>query len=847
MKTTLLRMLALCLAVLLSLSMLGVLASCKDEEQPPVDDGKEPAEGGETDDPAAPTPGEELTLSDEALYDKIAGSWVGQMIGVTWSASTEFRFNSVIIPENEVPAWVPSMVNDAFGQDDLYVEVPFIDALKEQGVDATVEEIAPYFRDSKFGLAHANYQGRLNLQLGIEPALAGHYKYNYHADDIDWQIEADFLGNIFPGNPSLAAQRAFEIGHLMNYGDGVYGGVFVSAMHAAAFVTDNLRAVIDVGIQSIPAGTEFRAVCDQVMACYEAGMSWEECWQDIEKDWATDDKCPEFQGAHNIDAKINAAYILIGLLWGEGDFADTIVISMRCGQDSDCNPSSAAAILGTMYGLSGLPDAYTSAVDYTGAKFAYTEYTLQDCIDINVALAKEALTASGATLTDNGFWVLIAEQGATPVPFEQWPDDELTVYMNLSPRSTGELQIKTACVPPAGYEASEVTYSFDMGDGTVLDAQVSSYQYLKPGIYTVKCTARVDDYTATVEQTVDMSDIRGDRGFKVTGISSEMAPQGGGSRNISVICDGEIPSIAGAQLTQQYDTFSSSMLPMDFFGLGFDHTVTVTEVIFTEGAHFENGGWFAKTPEIEVLIGNTWQRVEATCSPLYIEVDAIEPQGDPYQTFTFALAEETACRAVRVIGPAGGSSRFVSCAEIDVNFSDVENPTYEELDLSDPVGSAIIIVSEANPSGAGNKNIELIRDGKSAAVGSGGNHETEQYDTFVGAPNDHEDYYGYIFRGEVDVVSVTFTEGCHFDNGGWFKDDTLRLQLLINGAWEDVDAKVAPAYPDGDNQSSFGSNYQSYRFELLDVTACSGIRVIGMAGGSAHFTSISELAVVTAD
>ena len=824
------------LAVLLCLAMTaGLMIACAGD-QPEMPDNPD------TPDDIPPVTGTTVTLTDEQLYDKIAGSWVGQMIGVTWAASTEFRFNSVIIPENQVPVWQPAMVNDAFGQDDLYVEVPFIDAMKDHGPSATIEQIAPYFRDSKFGLAHANYQGRINLQLGIDPALAGHYKYNYHADDIDWQIEADFLGNIFPGMVSYSAERAFEIGHLMNYGDGVYGGVFVSAMHAMAMVSSDLDEVINAGITAIPEGTEFRKVCEQVMQCYEQGKTWEQCWQEIEQDWARDDKCPEFQGEHNIDAKINAAYILIGMLWGKGDLADTIVISMRCGQDSDCNPSSAAAILGTMYGLEGLPEEYKSATDYDGAKFSYTDYTLDDCIMLNVDLAKRALQESGATYAD-GTWTLVKEEGVTPVPFEQWPDDELTVYMTLSPRSTGEMQIKTACVPPAGYTATEVAYSFDMGDGTKLDAQITSYKYLEPGVYTIKCTAKVGDYVSTVEQTVDMSDVKGSRGFKVTGICSEMAPQGGGSRDIGVICDGEIPSVAGAQLTQQYDTYSSSTLPKDFFGLGFDHTVTVTEVLFTEGAHFENGGWFTKTPEVEVLIGDTWQKVESRCSPLYIEVDGVGAQGDPYQTFTFTLEEAVACRAVRIVAPAGGSSKFASCAEIDINFSDVENPTYDDVDLSDPVGGAIIIVSEANPSGAGNKNIELIRDGKSAAVGSGGNHATEQYDTFVGSPVDHEEYYGYIFRGEVKVASVTFTEGCHFDNGGWFKDGTLRLELLIDGDWVEAECSVSPKYPTGDYQGAFGSNYQSYTFTLELPELCSGVRVIGMAGGGAHFTSISELAV----
>lgn len=58
----------------------------------------------------------------------------------------------------------------------------------------------------------------------------------------------------------------------------------------------------------------------------------------------------------NIDAVINSAYILIGLLYGEGDFYKTLDISTRCGQDSDCNPASAGGILGTILGYSRIPD-----------------------------------------------------------------------------------------------------------------------------------------------------------------------------------------------------------------------------------------------------------------------------------------------------------------------------------------------------------------------------------------------------------------------------------------------------------------------------------------------------------
>ncbi|MBE6667662.1 MAG: hypothetical protein E7607_05090 [Ruminococcaceae bacterium] len=806
------------------------------ETQPNVDNDKDTGTDFDWD-----VPHTKIELSNENLEDKIAGSWVGQMVGVSWAASTEFKYKGTIIPENEVPVWTSEMVNNAFSQDDLYVEVPFMDAMKDHGIDATVDEIAPYFRDSDFALWHANYFGRLNLQMGIEPSMAGHYLNSYCADDIDWQIESDFLGNIYPGMMSMAGKRAFEIGHLINYGDGVYGGVFVSVMHSAAFVTDDLDAVIDAGIGAIPEGTKFRKVMDQVVKCYEKGMTWEECWSEIESAWGTDDKCPDCSG--NIDAKLNAAYILIGLLWGEGDFEDSMVISMRCGQDSDCNPSSVAAVLGALYGLSGLPEKYVRGVNYSQKKFSYTDYTLQDCIDVNTELAREALTASGAVCNE-GVWTVIAETEDVPVPFEQWPDDILTVYMDIVKNNNGVINITTKAVAPKGESASDIEYSFDMGDGVKVPSNVSSYKYLNAGVYTITCTAKLGEYTAKTSKTVDLSDLLGDRGFKITPTCSETSPWGAGSKDISVITDGYVPTSRNESAKIQYDTYKNGAMTDGWFALNFDHTVTVSKVLFTEGVNYHDGGWFKSTPTIEVLIDGVWKKVDTECSPKYVETNTLEAQGDPYETFVFTLKEEIACRGIRITGEAGGNKTYISCAELNVEVTHVENPTYEEIKTNSPTENAIILVSISNPSGEGNKNISVIADGVVPNVGN--TDSMLQYDTYRGNNEPHEDYYGYIFREEWTVSEVVFTEGKHFHDGGWFKSGTLRLQLFIRGEWIDAEFTLTPDYPNGNAISNFGQSCESYTFKLTTPAKCSGIRIIGEAGGVHYFTSISELAVKTA-
>ncbi|MBO7400576.1 MAG: hypothetical protein J6U75_05140, partial [Clostridia bacterium] len=54
-------------------------------------------------------------------------------------------------------------------------------------------------------------------------------------------------------------------------------------------------------------------------------------------------------------------------------------------------------------------------------------------------------------------------------------------------------------------------------------------------------------------------------------------------------------------------------------------------------------------------------------------------------------------------------------------------------------------------------------------------------------------------------------------------------------------------YPVGNTQGAFGADYESYRFVFDSPVECSGVRIIGSAGGTMHFISVSELSVEVAE
>ena len=336
---------------------------------------------------------------------KMQAGWIGQMAGVGWGAPTEFKWTSEIIPEDKVPEWVPEMVNQ-FKQDDIYVEMTFLRTLEVYGLDASIRQAGIDFANSGYQLWHANFFGRWNLRNGIAPPDSGHPKFNSHADDIDYQIEADFAGLISPGMPNSGIQLGETFGRLMNYGDGLYGGQFVAGMYAEAFFEKDMEKVVRAGLACVPEGSQFHECITDVLNWYKADPDdWQATWQLIEDKYQ---KNPAYRRGSctkerkgrkgfDIDAKINAAYIVMGMLYGKGDPDQTMIISMRCGQDSDCNPSNAGGVLFTSMGLSALPERFVSELDEEG-KFSHTPYDYPKLVEVCNQLTRQIVIQQGGRI-----------------------------------------------------------------------------------------------------------------------------------------------------------------------------------------------------------------------------------------------------------------------------------------------------------------------------------------------------------------------------------------------------------------------------------------------------------------
>lgn len=346
------------------------------------------------------------TITKEELRDKIAGGWAGKMIGVARGHEMEYKAVGKIY-EGEIP-WTPDMVKESLQEDDIYGQVSLMMIMEKYGLNVSCTKLAEGLANAEFSLCHANLQCRKNYLDGIMPPLSGTPKYNMHADDIDFQIDSDFLGFISPGMPQASALMCNRIGRMMSYGDGLYGGIFISSMHALAFFNDNPIQLVSDALKTIPSKSTYAQCIYDVINQYKLHPTdWQQTWQFIQHKWGNTDICVPFHD-FDIDAKINGAFIAIGLLYGEGDFDKTMKVTIGCGQDTDCNSSNVTAILGVMKGYSNIPDRFKSCIpSIANETFSHTTYSFNKTVAQTLLFLNENVKANGGKIDGDKYLIKI--------------------------------------------------------------------------------------------------------------------------------------------------------------------------------------------------------------------------------------------------------------------------------------------------------------------------------------------------------------------------------------------------------------------------------------------------------
>ena len=117
--------------------------------------------------------------------------------------------------------------------------------------------------------------------------------------------------------------------------------------------------ILEAGRRAVPEGSLFRETIEDVHACYDKGLTWQEAWQYIEDKWGIPITVSTARISPSTSTPSSTPLMCsLGLLYGGGDFEQSMKIAMMCGQDSDCNPSTVGGILGNWMGYEAIPDKW---------------------------------------------------------------------------------------------------------------------------------------------------------------------------------------------------------------------------------------------------------------------------------------------------------------------------------------------------------------------------------------------------------------------------------------------------------------------------------------------------------
>ena len=325
-----------------------------------------------------------MILNRKEYLDKVLGCWMGKNIGGTLGAPMEWRRQV-----NNVSFYTQDLGGEPLPNDDLDIQLIWLLALEQRGVEIDSKTLGEFW--CLFVSPHWLEYGtaKINLRRGILPPLSGRL-HNDFKDSCGAFIRAEIWACIAPGCPRTAVRYAYEDA-IIDHGDGegTYAEMLIAAMESAAFVEKDIYALIDIGLSYIPQDCAVAAATNLAIECYKSGKTWLQArdlmlerhrgssflnfpghtsQEDHKKGFGT--------GKLGYDVPSNIGILIIGLLYGEGDFDKSICTAVNCGEDTDCTAATVGSIFGIMHGYSAIPEKWITPI---GRKIKTAFVNIGDC------------------------------------------------------------------------------------------------------------------------------------------------------------------------------------------------------------------------------------------------------------------------------------------------------------------------------------------------------------------------------------------------------------------------------------------------------------------------------------
>lgn len=206
---------------------------------------------------------------------------------------------------------------------------------------------------------------------GLAPPETSDPANNPEYEMIDAQLTTEIFGLFAPARPDIALELARLPIRATARENAAWAAEFYVAMYSLASLADESLSpreqVLWMAGQArgrIPGDSYTAKMFDFVESRYRAGVPWEQARDEVYRRYQV-----EQQDGYDISSKnlhcngcfasgINFAASIVSLLYGEGDFRETVKIAVLAGWDSDNPAATWGGMLGFMYGKKGIEEAF---------------------------------------------------------------------------------------------------------------------------------------------------------------------------------------------------------------------------------------------------------------------------------------------------------------------------------------------------------------------------------------------------------------------------------------------------------------------------------------------------------
>ena len=294
---------------------------------------------------------------------------MGKNIGGTLGAPVEFWRQT-----NDFKFYTHDLNGEPLPNDDLDLQIIWLKCFEKVGPNMTARDLAEYWND--FQVAYFSEYGNCknHIKSGIIPPLTGTIDNNYK-DSNGAFIRSEIWACLCPGRPDLAVQYAYEdaiVDH--GNGEGTYAEFFTAAMESAAFVESDFKKLVTIGLSYIPEDCGVAKAVKCAIDCYDKKIDYKECREILVQNHRgyaigvcskTDEDKGYRSGYIGYDVPLNIAIIVAGMLYGEGDFDNTMYITNYMGEDTDCTDGTVGAIFGIIYGVDKIPQKWIEPIGHS--------------------------------------------------------------------------------------------------------------------------------------------------------------------------------------------------------------------------------------------------------------------------------------------------------------------------------------------------------------------------------------------------------------------------------------------------------------------------------------------------